>query len=426
MHFVVVNPGQYGSCSFFGPPTGAGGTDTDTFTWRFYSISDDKIYDLRADLSNWTNYLGTREFYRVYLEELLLTPSPTQTPGATPSPSNTLTPTPRNSATLTPSSSHTPTPGTTPTPSPYDSGLRMVIAGNDYDGDGRADPAVWNYRTGEWYIELSSFNARERGYSETVGGPSWPDYRGCPEGIHSGCPGKSGCKDKHNPHPRKLVLSDKSAEVIYFGREGDIPASGDYDGDDVTEPAIYRPVTGLWAVRGLTRLYFGYSGDCSVPGDYNGDGTIDPAIFRPGSGLWAAQAITRVYFGGSGDIPIPGDYNGDGINDPAIFRPSINLWAIRGITRRYFGASGDSPVPADYDGDEIADIGIFREESGLWAIRDITRIYFGKVEDRPQPLDFSGEGYDSIAIYRPATGLWAIRGSTRIYWGGPNYIPVSW
>lgn len=177
MHFVVEVPGQYGSSSFFGSPTGPGGTDTGTFTWKFYSMSEDRIYDLRADLSNWANYLGTRESYRVELEKLLPTPSLTQTSMATPSTSMTPSPTPRYSATPTPPYSLTPTPVITPTPTPSPSshGLRLVIAGNDYDGDGRADPAVWNDRTGKWYIDLSFSGVRESYCNETVGGVVNPD-----------------------------------------------------------------------------------------------------------------------------------------------------------------------------------------------------------------------------------------------------------
>ena len=43
-----------------------------------------------------------------------------------------------------------------------------------------------------------------------------------------------------------------------------------------------------------------------MPGDYNGNGIAEIAIFRPGSGLWAARNLTRVYFGKYGDKPLPG------------------------------------------------------------------------------------------------------------------------
>jgi len=88
---------------------------------------------------------------------------------------------------------------------------------------------------------------------------------------------------------------------------------------------------------------------CSGPSpaaDFNGDGTNDIGIFRPASGLWAIRNITRAYFGSSVDTPLPGDYNGNGKSEIAIFRDASGLWAIRNLTRIYFGGSGDDPLPA--------------------------------------------------------------------------------
>ncbi len=117
--------------------------------------------------------------------------------------------------------------------------------------------------------------------------------------------------------------------------------------------------------------------------DYNGDGMADIAIFRPSTGLWAVRDITRFYYGNSDDIPISGDYNGDGTQDFAVFRRNIGLWAIRDFSRIYFGLSSDIPAPGDYNADGYCDIGIFRDSSGLWAVRDITRLYFGSTGDIP-------------------------------------------
>ena len=54
----------------------------------------------------------------------------------------------------------------------------------------------------------------------------------------------------------------------------------------------------------MTRAYFGTAGDQARPGDYSGNGTDDIAVFRPTSGLWAVRGLTRVYFGGSSDLPV--------------------------------------------------------------------------------------------------------------------------
>ncbi len=86
-----------------------------------------------------------------------------------------------------------------------------------------------------------------------------------------------------------------------------IPDFADYDGDGISDIAVFRGSSGLWAVRNVTRVYFGSSPDLPVPGDYDGDGTTELAVFRGGAGLWAVRGVTRAYFGSSADVPVPGD-----------------------------------------------------------------------------------------------------------------------
>jgi len=193
--------------------------------------------------------------------------------------------------------------------------------------------------------------------------------------------------------------------------------SGDYSGDGTSDLAVFRPASGLWAVRGVTRVFFGRTGDIPAPGDYRGDGTSDLAVFRPASGLWAVRGLTRVTFGRSGDIPVPGDYSGDGTCDIGVFRPGNQLWAIRGLTRVNFGARGDRPVPGYYTGSRSKDIAVFHPGTASWAIRGLTRIRFGRPGDDPVPGDYAGVGRDEIAVYRPGSRLWAVRGLTRTYFG---------
>ncbi|MDP8275518.1 MAG: DUF1566 domain-containing protein, partial [Candidatus Euphemobacter frigidus] len=121
--------------------------------------------------------------------------------------------------------------------------------------------------------------------------------------------------------------------------------AADFDGDGIGDIAIFRENSGLWAVRGVTRVYFGGTGDSVVPGDYSGGSPDQIAIFRKASGLWAVRGVTRMYFGGSSDTAMPGDYNGDGKFDAGIFRASSGLWAARGVTRVYFGGSADTAIP---------------------------------------------------------------------------------
>jgi len=69
----------------------------------------------------------------------------------------------------------------------------------DYDGDGRADLAVYRASTGQWFI---------------------------------------------------LRSSDATIQTVSLGPPvaGDVPVPADYDGDGKVDPAIYRPATGQWFI----------------------------------------------------------------------------------------------------------------------------------------------------------------------------------
>ncbi len=211
----------------------------------------------------------------------------------------------------------------------------------------------------------------------------------------------------------------------YFGTSSDIPVPGDYSGDGTGSIAIFRPATGLWAARGVTRTYFGTSSDTAVPIQFNPSSPCRVGVFRESSGLWAVKGVTRTYFGASGDLPVPGDYSGDGTKDLGIFRKSSGLWAIKGFSRMYFGTASDATVPGDYSGDGTWSPAVFRSSSGLWAVRGFTRAYFGSSSDLPVPGGYRGDGKDYIGIFRGTSGLWAIKGVTRTYFGSGSDVPVT-
>ncbi len=211
---------------------------------------------------------------------------------------------------------------------------------------------------------------------------------------------------------------------IYFGGADDATVPADYSGNGTTDFGIFRETSGLWAIRGTTRAYFGSGSDLPQPGDYDGDGTAEIGIFRDTSGLWAIRGLTRVYFGADGDEALPGYYDADGTADIALFRGSSQLWALRSISRLYFGRSGDDLVPGDYNGTGFWAPGVFRPASGLWAIRAITRLYFGNATDSTVPAAYSG-GVDLPAVFRPSSGLWAVEGATRVYYGTSGDLPVT-
>jgi VCBS repeat protein/FG-GAP repeat protein len=202
----------------------------------------------------------------------------------------------------------------------------------DFDGDGRADLAVYRPSTGTGFILQSATGA-----GVGIGG----------------------------------------------GQSTDVPVPGDYDGDGTADLAIFRPAIGAWLIRysstgGDTSVQWGNALDIPVPGDYDGDGKTDVAVFRPGTGTWfiinsSTGAATGVQWGNSADVTVPGDYDGDGKTDVAVFRPSTGTWFIvnsstGAATGVQWGNGADWPVPGDYDGDGKTDIAVFRPSTGTWFV----------------------------------------------------------
>lgn len=216
----------------------------------------------------------------------------------------------------------------------------------------------------------------------------------------------------------------RSLTRFYLGGEGDVPVPGDYDGDGTDAPAVWRPASGLWFDADGAICYFGRAGDIPVPRDYDGDGTADPAVWRPWSGLWAVRDLTRVYLGSRGDIPVPGDYSGSGRAVPAVFRGG--LWVGLGL-RAYFGGSHDFPVLGDYDGDGIDDTAVFRGSAGAWLYPGGRR-YLGNMGDFPVPADYDGSGEIEPGVFRSSTGKWSggaeARSAEPAYFGKAGDIPV--
>ena len=79
--------------------------------------------------------------------------------------------------------------------------------------------------------------------------------------------------------------------------------------------------------------------------DFNGDGLTDIAVYRPSTGQWFVNGGATTVWGVGADIPVPADYNGDGVTDIAVYRPSTGQWFVNGGATPVWGAPGTSRCP---------------------------------------------------------------------------------
>ncbi|NCC94343.1 MAG: hypothetical protein EOM10_13845, partial [Opitutae bacterium] len=102
--------------------------------------------------------------------------------------------------------------------------------------------------------------------------------------------------------------------------------------------AVFQPSSGSWnflspeGARGA--MAFGWSAVKPVPADYDGDRVTDVAVYHPASGNWYIRpsgggSDYAEAFGWSAAIPLPGDYDGDGIADLAVFHQKTARWYFR-------------------------------------------------------------------------------------------------
>lgn len=285
------------------------------------------------------------------------------------------------------------------------------------------DPSIDTNNTYDIYLrDMSSPTARavsvneggtSTGNSATSGGQVSPDGQTV---LFSG--------DASN-----LVSNDTngtSVDVFLYSLSNPAAVISDFDGDRITDLAVFRPANRTWywlssTNNGFNSYQFGIATDTPVSGDFDGDRMSDLAVFR--QGVWyflysSDETFSFINFGETGDRPMVADYDGDRKSDLAVFRDGT--WLVRessdgNVRVQQFGYSSDIPVAADFDGDTRSDIAVYRD--GVWYVLGSTDFEthvfnFGIAGDRPMPGDYDGDGIGDYVVFRPSTGGWFVRPSS--------------
>jgi len=241
-----------------------------------------------------------------------------------------------------------------------------------------------------------------------------------------------------------------------------ILTAANFDGDDRSDLATFRPSDGRWrvyraATGSVLNIQWGLPTDVPVTGDYDGDGKSDVVVFRPSEGLWFILQSSDQYntstpvairWGANGDLPFLGDFDGDGRDDLTVYRRSSHTWYLRfangATTSLRWGTTGDVPLVGDWDGDRKSDFCVYRPSDGRWYVTSSryghspigwwSRAWGGGSGDKPIIGDFDGDGATDLTIYRNTDSQWYVwlsAGNFRVgnaflvRWGAPGDQPLS-
>lgn len=239
----------------------------------------------------------------------------------------------------------------------------------DFDGDGKADLALYRPSSNTWFIRRSSLGFQQFNLGAPGSIPSVADFDG---------DGKLDVSN-YNPITGNWQLAETTggfqtvtfnAPSVFTPQAGDVPVPGNYDGGNgPDELAVFRPSTGQFFIKGpgvgvggtdniSIQVVAGWMpGSYPVPGNYDDSTTrhkTEPAVYNPATGTYLILGPSGVHSATfrPGDIPAPGDYLGTGQTQPAVYHldpaTNSNSFIVNSPTSKtiVYGGNGDIPVTA--------------------------------------------------------------------------------
>ncbi len=219
----------------------------------------------------------------------------------------------------------------------------------DFDGDNKADPAIFQNETGRW-LALSS-------------------------------------KDNYKQYSFVFLPEQIKTNAMFT------PFAADFDGDGRADPAFYIGEKADWAAMLSSEKYrsiylqqfLGANDEKLAVSDFDGDSKADPATFSPDTGALNIKFSSMNYTLRSFDTHItgakekihimPADYDGDQKIDIVILneltQKLVMFLSSNNYVRQDIACSSlkEPFIAADCDGDRRADVVVYDKNSGIWKIR---------------------------------------------------------
>jgi hypothetical protein len=248
-----------------------------------------------------------------------------------------------------------------------------------------------------------------------------------------------------------------------FSNEATVRFSITEELPDVHTTGLVDTGQGKWQLYDVdgnieTAFFYGNPGDFPIMGDWDGDGVETPGMYRQSDGYVYLRnsnsqgiAHIRFFFGDPGDVPIAGDFNSDGFDTVSIYRPSNQTFYIINELGKndgglgpadfsyVFGNPGDKPFVGDFNGNGEETVGLHRESTGLVYYRNEhsagnadNQFIFGDPGDRLIAGDWTGNGPFTPALFRPSNTTMYFKytngpGNADDQWSGgkSTWVPVS-
>jgi hypothetical protein len=233
---------------------------------------------------------------------------------------------------------------------------------------------------------------------------------------------------------------------INLGSAGDIPMTGDFDGDGKADLATFSRQSATWVIyvsgRSGSSFKFGTPGS-SLPiiGNFEGPGATQYGVYDlvdfngAPTGVWTVttpSSGTKQYgFGTTGDVPLTGDFDGVGHDELAVYRPSTGQFLVFVPANGAQAASihvvatlqpNQIPVPGRYDDlyyfsnglPYKTEAAVYDPNSGAFTIARPAGSFFPNQAvfqpgDIPAPADYAGVGWTLPAVYRSSTGQFLVK-----------------